>query len=802
MNEAAKKVAAATPLIFNGYALVANAGLTSVLGFAFWMLASRLFSQEQVGLGAALISSMTMISYLSQMNLNSLLLRFLPLAGASAKYLVLKAYLFVGVLSALVAVAFANGVGSFAEPLDIFRNNHLKMALFVMATVFWSLFALQDAILTGLRRSVLVPAKNFAYSALKITFLLSFAVMMQQNINSIFLAWILPLFPIIIVMNTTIFRNLNSKIGVHSGRDELDLKSLARYLGWDSIGTFSVAVAFGLAPLMVTASAGVAANATYHLAWTLAYSVYLIGRSMGASLIAEGAVNPQRLKSLTSDTLVHSLILISAAVFILFLFAPLIMSIFGSAYIKDGSGILRVLALCCVPWAVTTVYVSAARAQARTKNVAVVQFLTLVLFVIISALLLPPWGALGVAFSWLITHSLVCFGIIGVGIKRGGWAVVIDWSLALGFAAANLYKAFQRFSPKKNFKMETDIQEILEAANLGDCENFAPMVVPNSQSDVTSVILEPRGAEGGSSEAVMRIVLKFAYSGNGMQALRRNAEMLEMLNADYRLNEYQSILPKLQKAEEVAGLQVSIETAVQGMAGLEILNDPKIQAAGALEAIKVMQDLHSATSFNKVIDECWADRWIDHPIKLIMQSTAVFCSGTKRIDAFDTIRSWLRTSMIGREVSLGLGHGDLWAGNIFYSLSELNPISPQVSGLIDWDTARMDAPQGWDAAHLRITLIMQQKRVEMGSVVSDLLREGCWLEDEIARFTKAEIGKMLGNRADPEYQGSMIALAWLHHVAANLSKSDSKAGNRLWTAANVDRVLFAWSEPPAWKRYE
>ena len=59
------KVPPIAPLLLNGYALVLNAGMTALLGIVFWMVATRLYTREQVGLAAALISAMTTISYFS-----------------------------------------------------------------------------------------------------------------------------------------------------------------------------------------------------------------------------------------------------------------------------------------------------------------------------------------------------------------------------------------------------------------------------------------------------------------------------------------------------------------------------------------------------------------------------------------------------------------------------------------------------------------------------------------------------------------------------------------------------------------
>ena len=98
---------AIAPLLVNGYALVFNAGLTAVLGVVFWFAAARLYSQEQVGLAAALISSMTTISYFAQMNLGSLLTRFLPSARAGARGLITRVYAVAGLATAVAATVLS-----------------------------------------------------------------------------------------------------------------------------------------------------------------------------------------------------------------------------------------------------------------------------------------------------------------------------------------------------------------------------------------------------------------------------------------------------------------------------------------------------------------------------------------------------------------------------------------------------------------------------------------------------------------------------------------------------------------------
>jgi O-antigen/teichoic acid export membrane protein len=791
----------ASPLLFNGYALVANAGVSSILGVVFWMLATRLYSQDQVGLGAALISTMMTISYLSQMNLSTLLVRFLPLSGAGAGRLIFKTYVVSGVVAAIAALCFALSVGWFSEPLEILNDDPVTTALFVLATVIWSWFALQDAVLSGLRRSILVPVKNFVYSILKIAFLIGLAFAVLPTARMLFLAWVVPLVPIVVAVNYQIFRKLLATDQRFFQGTEPQPRDLLRFLGWDSIGTFSLAAAFGLAPVMVTASAGVESNASYHLAWTLAYSVYLVGRSMSTSLIAEGAAQPARLRTLASDTLCHALVMVCGAVLVVVAGAPLIMALFGPAYVAEGATILRLLTLSCIPWAVTTVYISAARARGRTRTVAFVQLATLIVFAAASYPLVSNMGAHGVASAWLIAHSLVCLFVIAMEIRKGGRDAVIDWTLALAGSAARMVAGVRKSLTRSGSEEEIEVRRVLDEMHEVNVGPVSMNVVAGSLSDVTSVMLESEGVRSNGAEDVSRHVLKFGRSKNGIKALRRNAKSLRQLSDDERIESFRHILPRIEAFYDREGLACSIETAVTGIEAQSFLKDEKNLSAAAVAATAVMHDLHQRTASDIVIDQTWLARWVDTPIRSMATCKSTYWPGLNREAALEDVRQALGRVLLGRNLSLGLGHGDLWFGNIFFADAKGTSRDVVVSGLIDWDTARSDAPPGWDASHLAIAVRVQKSREELGSVVAERLQDGGWSREEQEIFAKAGVGAWLNNDSELEYQWAMLVLMWLHHVAAGVEKSDRKSNNPLWVAANVDRVLAKISQVTPWCRH-
>src|SRR5919204_4550766 len=99
------------PLYRNGYALIASSGLTSALGLVYWLVAARAYPPSAVGVSAALISAMTLLANLAQLNLKSGFNRFLPRAGNATGRFVVRGYLLAVGVALIASLVFMAGLG-------------------------------------------------------------------------------------------------------------------------------------------------------------------------------------------------------------------------------------------------------------------------------------------------------------------------------------------------------------------------------------------------------------------------------------------------------------------------------------------------------------------------------------------------------------------------------------------------------------------------------------------------------------------------------------------------------------------
>src|SRR6185436_6882736 len=163
------------PLFWNGYTLLFNSFATSGLGILYWALAARYYPTHIVGLNSAMLSAMTFVAGTATLGPNSALVRYIPTAGRGARRLIAYNYGIGLAAAAIASIAFGLGLGRWSTSLSFVGATPGWLIFFVISTLAWCVFNLQDSVLTGLRQTAWVAMENIAFAALKIVLLLVLA---------------------------------------------------------------------------------------------------------------------------------------------------------------------------------------------------------------------------------------------------------------------------------------------------------------------------------------------------------------------------------------------------------------------------------------------------------------------------------------------------------------------------------------------------------------------------------------------------------------------------------------------------
>jgi O-antigen/teichoic acid export membrane protein len=402
----------ATPLHRDSYILLFNTGLSSGVGFLFWVMAARLYPKEVVGRTGALLAALSLFALIGQLNLSNTLIRFLPQAGR--KRLALLGWVYVGAVgialtlasAVLIVVHLVVGAG-------ILELHGWIALILVLSVIPWSIFILEDAALTGLRRTSWIPIENLLYGISKIGLLVMLAH--NQTTRSLFASSVLPLLVICPIVNVLIIRQLmKARRETEPSDSPTELRGLTpRFVLGDAGGGLFQQGWMNLLPILVVALLGASANATFYVSFLLATTIDLVGVNMTAPMMVQGALFPAKRGELARTTLLKLLAISSAVAAAIAICAPFLLRLYGPQYVS-GTSTLRLLMSCTIPKAVIAVYLSLSRIEGRPHRGAVVQGLCFIGILGGTLLLAGPLGTNGAALAILLTTGAIASVLLPV----------------------------------------------------------------------------------------------------------------------------------------------------------------------------------------------------------------------------------------------------------------------------------------------------------------------------------------------------------------------------------------------------
>ncbi len=403
-----------TPVYRNAYSLMASNGLTSVLGVVYWSIAARSYPAAVMGASAAAISMLLFLSGAAQLNLRPALLRLLPGSGARAAWLVQRVYILALTLSTFTAVLVFGGGAVVGSPWSAIGDlvSPAGIGLLVVGTACWSIFNLQDGVLTGLRRTGWVPVENGIYALAKIGVLMAGVALLPAT--GIVVSWIVPTIVIVIVVSVVLaVRWIPAYMAEHGDRrPDLDRRSLVTFVAADSVGALFALGASTLLPVLVVGAVGPTQGAYFAITWTIIMSLALVPINMAASLTVESIHTRAALGPQIRRLALHLYRLLVPLVVGVIVLAEWILHLFGEAYSQNATAALRIGALGLLPFAANFLFMATARIRARPRAILVVQVVIALLTLAGSGLLLGPMGITGVAFAWLLAQSLVALVVV------------------------------------------------------------------------------------------------------------------------------------------------------------------------------------------------------------------------------------------------------------------------------------------------------------------------------------------------------------------------------------------------------
>jgi O-antigen/teichoic acid export membrane protein len=395
------------PLYRNAYALMANGGLTGVLGLGYWFIAARSYDPVDVGRNCAVIQAVMFVGGLTALNV--ILIRFIPQTGRRTKAFVLGSYVAGTGAALLIALVFLVTLGRWGGSFGHLRTG--PGLWFLVMALAWNIFTQQDAVFTGLRRAHWVPIENTAFGVAKMALLVVFAGAAPGA--GVVLSWMLPVIISLVPVNLFIFRRLiPAHVRATDGRRPRPTGAeIGRYMGGDYVGGLFAHATINLIPVVVAARIDPRSNAYFNTAWALGMMLTLLSVTMAMSLTVEGAFDGARFAGKVRAALRRTIMLLVPASALAALGSPVAFMVLGHGYAAEGAPLLRLLAVATLPTAIVELYLGVLRVRSRTRRIAVIQAARF--FGTLAVVLVTPTDSvlLGTGTAVLVVHTLLAIAV-------------------------------------------------------------------------------------------------------------------------------------------------------------------------------------------------------------------------------------------------------------------------------------------------------------------------------------------------------------------------------------------------------
>ena len=400
---------ATTPLYSNAFYLMLNTAIMALLGFFFWMIVARFYSESEVGFSSAIISAINLLSIISLAGLNTSLIRFLPQSD-KPRELINTSYTLSSLISLVVAGIFIAGLSLWSPSLDFIKQNTIFTLVFIVFTLSWTLSSMVGATFVARRRAGFVLSKNTIFSALKIPFPIllvslfrTFGVVASWGIaNAIALAISIFLFLPRVQEGYKPEPALNPNL----------IKYMWRYSAGNYLSNLLSASLKFILPLMVVNLLGARQNAYFYVAWMIANLLSAIPTSISQSLFAEGSHFEDKFRENVTKSLKFTFLLLVPAVVVLILVGKWLLLAFGQSYSLNAVSLLWILSLSSLPLAVNRIYSTILRVKGRLKELIAIWVFIAVSVLLTSYLLMPAFGIMGIGYAWFGAHAVAAIYIL------------------------------------------------------------------------------------------------------------------------------------------------------------------------------------------------------------------------------------------------------------------------------------------------------------------------------------------------------------------------------------------------------
>jgi O-antigen/teichoic acid export membrane protein len=393
-------------ILVNAGSLIGTTAVTSILGFAYWLVATQHFAPAAVGFASASVSAMLFLGTICILGLGTMLIGELPQQSGRKGSLISAALLISAASGACFGVGFAIIAPLVSRDFAVLRANIWSIAIFAVGVSITAITLVLDQSLIGLLRGQLQFWRNTLFATIKLAVLLAVGLGLTMKTGlSIYATWG--------AGNIISLLALAGYAFVHG-----DLAGVSLWPQWKQLHrlrfvalqhhilNLTMQMPTQVLPVIVTVMFSATVNAWFYVSLMLANFVFTIPFSLTTVLYAVNTAQPDILAARIRLTVSLAL---GASIFasgILLLDTQQILGMFGHIYAEQAVWSLRILALGAFPQIIRTHFIALCRIKRRMAQ-AMAPIIAGSFLEIVAAAIGGRIGGLdGLSLGWVVALTL------------------------------------------------------------------------------------------------------------------------------------------------------------------------------------------------------------------------------------------------------------------------------------------------------------------------------------------------------------------------------------------------------------
>jgi O-antigen/teichoic acid export membrane protein len=397
-------------LFRNSFYLMLSTAIMSIFGFIFWIIATRVYTPDQIGFATALISLTVLLSTFSQLGFNTGLVRFLP-KSKKPNDTINTAIISTSIATLLISGGFLLGINHFAPAFSELTTNPFYAVLFLVLMLMVTLNTLTDSVFIAHRAARYNVIVYTCFSIVKVALPL---LLVTFGSYGVFFAYT----GSIIVAVTLSFYFMFKRFGYrfHWDIERETVTSIGKYSIGNYVSSFIATVPVLAMPTIIVNNFGASQAAFYYMASTISALLFVIPGATTQALLAEGSHDEAGIMSFVKGSAKLIGALLIPAVIILIVAGQYILAVFGKSYSNESANLLDVMAITTVITAANMICGTILRIQHQIKTMLIMNIGYLFATALFVFLLLSH-GVMGITIAlllgqlWSTLQFVVFFGL-------------------------------------------------------------------------------------------------------------------------------------------------------------------------------------------------------------------------------------------------------------------------------------------------------------------------------------------------------------------------------------------------------